>query len=116
MTGRNCAVCYDWTTSAALSQQETDNEFCSLLHAGTQRPVCVWKGCLCVQVCILSVGDKLSRVCAVLGLLFFSLSLIMCMNLSGSGCTCVFVCRLLCVCVYVCPCVSEWVGGVGLED
>lgn len=43
---RNCAVCYGWTTSAALSQQETDNEFCALLGhtdpCASGRDVCVY--------------------------------------------------------------------------
>lgn len=40
-------ICYGWTVSAAVSQQEA--ELCSLLHAGTQWRMCVCTGCLCVQ-------------------------------------------------------------------
>ena len=91
--GRNCVVCYGWTTSAALSQQETDDVFRSLLHAGTHG--------LCVSgrdVCVYRPGVWVCGVCAVLGLfVFFCLFsyLILCMNPSGSGSICVFVRWLL---------------------
>lgn len=40
-------ICYGWTVSAAVSQQEA--EHCSLLHAGRQWRIRVCTGCLCVQ-------------------------------------------------------------------
>lgn len=39
-------ICYGWTVSAAVREQEA--ELCSQLHAGTQWRMCVCTGCLCV--------------------------------------------------------------------
>lgn len=98
---RGTEVCYGWTMSVALSQQET--ELHSLVHAGTH-----WRMCLNgMSVCIgLSSWDKLfwECVCCLQTFCFLSLFsyLIVCTTKSGSGCICVFICLHLCVCLFGC--------------
>lgn len=97
---RGTEVCYGWTMSVALSQQET--ELHSLLHAGTH-----WRMCLNgMSVCIgLSSWDKLFWECVCCLQTFCFLSLFSCLIVgttkSGSGCIGVFICLHLCVCVSV---------------
>lgn len=93
---RNCAVCYGWTTSAALSQQETDNAFCLLLGhtdlCASERDVCVYR-----------------FVFWVYGISFWG-----CVLESVFLSSCVFesiwLWMHLCIYLSTCLCVSGWVG------
>lgn len=83
-------ICYGWTASAAVSQQEA--ELRSLLHAGTQWRMCVCTGCLCVQARAHGISFS-EGVYSPQTLCFFSLCSYLIVSTSGSACPlCTSVC------------------------
>lgn len=107
---RNCGLL--WLDNECGSQPTGNRALLTAACWDTLTCVCLKGMSVCTGLCFKFMGQAFLRVCAVLGLCFFSLFsyLIVCMYLSGSGCICVFICRLLCVCVSLSVWVGWWAG------